>query len=97
VELSPGDQQQLATAQGISDLLQQQQPQLRLTPEQAGQLARELGPLLPQLLPGIAATGNLFFQQLSRRTLDRVAAAVDSSSSRGQQQDGSDYIAPMDL
>ncbi len=77
MSLSPADQQQLQTAQGISNLLLQQQPQqVQLTPRQARQLAQELAPLLPSLLPGIAATGQLFLSQLGQRAYSRVAAVV---------------------
>ena len=65
----------------------QQQPQLRLTPQQAQQLAQELVPLLP----GIAATGERFVAELARRAFTRVAAVVrDESGDR-------EYRAPMDL
>lgn len=108
VELSPEDQQQLRTAQGITSLLLQQQALqpggsmgpagTRLTPQQAAalaqQLASELGPLLPQLLPGIAATGQMFAQELVKRNTDRLAAVV--AGSRGSAEDPN-YTPPMDL
>ena len=85
VALSAEDQQQLQTAQGISNLLRQQQPQqAQLTPQQAAQLAQELAPLLPSLLPGIAATGQLFVRQLGQRAYSRVAAVVREEK-RGEE------------
>ncbi|KAL4458199.1 hypothetical protein ABPG75_013064 [Micractinium tetrahymenae] len=104
VELSPADQQQLRTAQAITTLLLQQQaaapaPGAQLTLQQAAalaqQLATELGPLLPQLLPGVAATGQLFVEELGKRTADRLAAVVGEGLARGQEDAG--YRAPMDL
>lgn len=84
VELSPGDQQQLRTAAGMLSLLQQQAGQPLGAPAidsvAARQLARELAPLLPQLLPGIAATGLMFGQELGRRTYERVAGVVGLGS-----------------
>lgn len=73
VELSPDDRQQLATARGVLGLVRQQAAgQPPLTPQQAQQLASELAPLLPQLLPGIAATGQRFLLELGRRAYGRV-------------------------
>ncbi|KAL4435049.1 hypothetical protein ABPG77_003874 [Micractinium sp. CCAP 211/92] len=101
VELSPADQQQLRTAQAISTLLLQQQavPGAQLTPQQAAalaqQLAGELGPMLPQLLPGVAATGQLFVQELGKRTANRLAVVVGEGVAQGRGDPG--YRAPMDL
>lgn len=101
VELSPADQQQLRTAQAISTLLLQQQaaPGAQLTRQQAatlaGQLVGELGPLLPQLLPGVAATGQLFVQELGKRAAGRLAAVVGDGHEQSQGDRG--YRAPMDL
>jgi aarF domain-containing kinase len=89
VELSAEDRRQLQTAQGITSLLLQQQPvQAQLTPTQAQQLAAELGPLLPQLLPGVAATAQLFVRQLGQRATDRLSAVL-----RGDAQQGDEYTA----
>lgn len=77
VELSPEDQQQLATARGVVALLQAQQAQAPpLTPQQAQQLVAELAPLAPQLLPGVLATGDRFVRALAKRSFDRLAAAA---------------------
>lgn len=96
-ELSPEDRQQLATARGITSLLMQQQQlapaEARLTPALAQQLARELGPMLPQLLPGVAATGQLFLRALSQRAFGRVAAVFSGP----KDQADPNYRAPMDL
>lgn len=73
MELSPDDQQQLATARGVLGLVRQQAAaQPPLTPQQAQQLATELAPLLPQLLPGVAATGQRFLLELGKRAYSRV-------------------------
>ncbi|KAI7839911.1 hypothetical protein COHA_006391 [Chlorella ohadii] len=73
VELSPDDQQQLATARGVVGLVRQQAAgQQPLTPQQAQQLASELAPMLPQLLPGVAATGQRFLLELGKRAYGRV-------------------------
>jgi hypothetical protein len=76
--LSPQDQRQLATARGIRELIlrQQQVPGAQPTPAAVRQLARELAPLLPQLLPGVAATGRLFARELGQRAYGRVAAVL---------------------
>lgn len=101
MELSPADQQQLRTAQAISTLLLQQQavPGAQLTPQQAAalaqQLAGELGPMLPQLLPGVAATGQRFVQELGKRTANRLAVVVGEGAVQGCGDSG--YRAPMDL
>ncbi|KAL4854874.1 Protein ACTIVITY OF BC1 COMPLEX KINASE 3 [Chlorella vulgaris] len=85
VQLSPQDQEQLQTAQGITNLLlQNTTPQAQLTPQQAQQLARELLPLLPQLLPGIAATGQLFAQQLGQRAYNRLAVVAGTTERRDE-------------
>ena len=70
MELSPEDRQQLVTAQGASRLaleyLQQQPEAAQMTPQQTRQLMQEVVPMLPQLLPGIAATGQLFVRELAQ-------------------------------
>lgn len=94
MELSPEDQQQLQTARGIVGLVQQQQAgQPPLSPAQAQQLARELAPLAPQLLPGVAATGELFLRQLGKRAFDRLGAVASGS---GPQQEQESTYRPMD-
>ena len=71
------DQEALTTARTLLSLLQVQPaaglPQDPATWQRAAQLARELQPLLPELLPGIAVTGKpllpgtlLFWQPCAR-------------------------------
>lgn len=73
---SEEDLQALATAQGVAGLLQRGpsaapgQP----SPEDAVRLARELGPMLPELMPGVARMGEMFGRELVRRWALRVAA-----------------------
>ncbi|PSC69658.1 putative aarF domain-containing kinase chloroplastic [Micractinium conductrix] len=104
VELSPADQQQLATARGITALVQQAAGgppgggAPALTPRQAAdlgaQLLRELGPMLPTLLPGMAATGQLFARELAQRGVDRITAVVAPGGPAGGDLN---YQPPMDL
>ena len=104
MELSPADQQQLATARGITALVQQAAGgppgggAPALTPRQAAdlgaQLLRELGPMLPTLLPGMAATGQLFARELAQRGVDRITAVVAPGGPAGGDLN---YQPPMDL
>lgn len=100
MELSPDDRQQLATAQGVIGLLRQQTAaQPPLTPAQAQQLASELAPLLPQLLPGVAATGQRFLRELGKRAYTRVEAAGLVGAGglpQAQQQQQEDGYTAMD-
>lgn len=98
VEMSPDDQQQLRTAQGIFNLVQQQAAVRPagaplLDAAQARELARELGPLLPQLLPGIVATGQLFASELAGRAYERLTAVVGGGPA--PPRGGDDYV-PLD-
>ena len=71
----------LATARGVADLVAQRSPAAALppgppSPSEAARLAQELGPLLPELLPGVARTGEMFTRALARRIAHRVGADV---------------------
>lgn len=96
VELSPDDRQQLANAAGIASLLRQQQQPAAAppTPQQVRQLARELAPLLPQLLPGMAATGEQFVRKLGQRNLDRLLAVLEDGRQQGRRGDSYTAMDP---
>ncbi|PRW59939.1 eyespot assembly ABC1 kinase family [Chlorella sorokiniana] len=98
VELSPDDRQQLATARGVVGLVRQQAAgQPPLTPQQAQQLASELAPLLPQLLPGIAATGQRFLVELGKRAYSRVeSVGLVGPAGPAPQQPREDVYTAMD-
>jgi aarF domain-containing kinase len=71
------DLQVLATARRVVNLLEQRSPSSPVTgppsPSEALRLAQEVMPMLPELLPGITRTGELFARQLVKRVALRVA------------------------
>jgi hypothetical protein len=85
VALSPEDEEALSTVRGILALTQRLQPgggspaallPSRESVEGAVRVAGELSPLLPQLAPGLAHTGELLVRALARRAARRVADAA---------------------
>lgn len=81
--------QALATARGVLDIMQRFPTSDAAAPsiEEAQLLADELRPLLPQLLPGAAKTGELLARQLVRRVALRVAADMQAGTSFGRSDE----------
>ncbi len=79
------DLQTLATARGVVDLIQRSPTPMPgpPSPSEAVRLAQELGPLLPELLPGMAKTSELFARQLVRRVALRVANEMQITPDEG--------------
>lgn len=77
LQLSKADIQALETAEGVAQLVR---PQLAQPPkpDDVLQFGQEIMPLLPQLLPGVLKTSELFGRQLIRRAALRVAADMQS-------------------
>lgn len=73
---SEDDLAALATARGVMDLVQRAPTPLPgpPSPSDALRLAQEVGPLLPELMPGMARTGQMFATALVQRVSVRVAA-----------------------
>eukprot|EP01023_Acetabularia_acetabulum_P029612 TRINITY_DN2793_c0_g2_i1.p1 TRINITY_DN2793_c0_g2~~TRINITY_DN2793_c0_g2_i1.p1 ORF type:complete len:988 (+),score=151.02 TRINITY_DN2793_c0_g2_i1:77-2965(+) len=82
VELNEEDKEALSTIKGLLDLVGGPEnalnsvPNLLQAPEQSVQLAEEIVGMLPQLLPGIAKTGELFIRQLLSRVLTRLSESL---------------------
>ncbi|GLC37542.1 hypothetical protein PLESTM_000600400 [Pleodorina starrii] len=103
VTLTPEDRQALAMVRTLLDLVQ---PSIARLPDVAAnggraiRAAGELMPMVPELLPGMRSTAELFIRQLVRRMALRLAedlatsspAGSGSNSSSGSQQQ--QYGAP---
>eukprot|EP01024_Parvocaulis_polyphysoides_P031316 TRINITY_DN28351_c1_g1_i4.p1 TRINITY_DN28351_c1_g1~~TRINITY_DN28351_c1_g1_i4.p1 ORF type:complete len:703 (+),score=101.06 TRINITY_DN28351_c1_g1_i4:188-2296(+) len=91
VELSDEDKEALSTIKGLLDLLGGPQnaldavPNLLEAPDQSRKMAQEIVEMLPQLLPGIAYTGELFIRQLLSRVLTRLSEQLYA------EDEGQDY------
>ncbi|GAB4820396.1 hypothetical protein N2152v2_007442 [Parachlorella kessleri] len=85
VQPNEDDLQTLATARGVVDIIQRSPSPLPGPPAgpELTRLAEELRPLLPELLPGVARTGELFARQLVRRVALRVAADMQTTREEG--------------
>jgi aarF domain-containing kinase len=56
-------------------------------------VARELQPLLPELLPGLTHTGELFVRAFTQRVATRLAESLSSGSSRSDAEDAERAMA----
>eukprot|EP00955_Chlamydomonas_euryale_P025035 263578-Chlamydomonas_euryale.AAC.2 len=80
VALSPDDRQALCTVRALLQLAGAGAagvPGLAAGARTAVRAAGEVGPLLPELLPGLQATGEMFARQLVRRMALRLADDLD--------------------
>eukprot|EP01026_Neomeris_dumetosa_P041066 TRINITY_DN33986_c0_g1_i11.p1 TRINITY_DN33986_c0_g1~~TRINITY_DN33986_c0_g1_i11.p1 ORF type:complete len:932 (+),score=126.14 TRINITY_DN33986_c0_g1_i11:322-2796(+) len=79
VELTEEDKEALTTIKGLVEIVGGPQmaisnvPTLIQTPDKSRQLILEVAEMLPQLLPGMAYTGELFIRQLLSRMLTRLS------------------------
>ena len=73
------DRQALATVRGMAQIFAEEEGAAagpRFEAPALGdvvQLAQELRPLLPELLPGVAKTGELFLRELAQRATQRAS------------------------
>ncbi|KXZ44555.1 hypothetical protein GPECTOR_65g173 [Gonium pectorale] len=98
VALTAEDRQALAMVRTLLDLLQPSMarlPDVAATGGRAFRAAGELMPLVPELLPGMRSTLELFIRQLVRRMALRLAEdlATSSSASSTSQSNGAGAAA----
>ncbi|KAK9823974.1 hypothetical protein WJX72_006718 [[Myrmecia] bisecta] len=74
------DEEALTTIRGILDLLARLPPPEPASGQRALAAWSELYPMLPELLPGVARTGEMFVKALIRRIAMRIAEDVQPSS-----------------
>ena len=83
--LTPDDSDRaaLATVRGVAQIFAEEGgsaagPRFEPPPlDDVVQLAQELRPLLPELLPGMAKTGELFLRELAQRATQRASLRGD--------------------
>ncbi len=98
VRLSPDDEEALAVVRGLLSLTQRLQAppagyaagdaaaavQVPFGPADAVRFAGELRPLLPELAPGLAHTGDLLVRAVIKRVVQRVTDAASDVAAAGQ-------------
>ncbi|KAG1666030.1 hypothetical protein FOA52_006904 [Chlamydomonas sp. UWO 241] len=93
--LTSDDHAALSTLRAVLDLIQpgsllmvQSLPGVARSAQRGVRAAGEVAPLLPELLPGITATAEMFARQLVRRMAQRLADDLSQTPSAKRQQPG---------
>ncbi|GMH38694.1 hypothetical protein BSKO_06578 [Bryopsis sp. KO-2023] len=86
------DQEALSVVRGLFEIFQQIDSTTQSMPDSrfVSQAAEELSPILPELLPGVARTGELFARRFLSRVIMRAANVLDSTDEFNQSMNALD-------